>query len=321
MLLSSTAFILGLAALFWSAERFIRSAAYAAKYFHLPPLLIGMVIVGFGTSVPELAVSILAAAQGNPGIAIGNAYGSNIINIALILGLTALLSPVIVHSSVIRQELPILIGTTGLSIWLLWDMRISRLDSLLLLILFFGLICWNILQGIKKHNDALEIEVAHELAQYQLTIQQAMMWLITGLILLIISSRVLLWGAVNIAHQFGINETIIGLTIVAFGTSLPELASSIIAVQKNEHDLALGNIIGSNLFNTLAVVGFAGIISPMAVEPSVLYRDMPVMSSLTVFLFISCFSIKKPGFINRFEGLILLITYFLYTAFLIYTLF
>jgi cation:H+ antiporter len=311
----------GLALLVWSADRFVEGSASTARYFGMPPLLIGMVIVGFGTSAPEMVVSALAASQGNPGIALGNAYGSNITNIALILGLTALISPIGVHSQVLRKELPILTAITALAAWQLWDGEITRVDAFVLLGVFVGLMTWTIWQGMQKSVDAFGVEIEQELVVHAMPLRRAIFWLVVGLLLLIVSSRILVWGAVEIAHAFGVSDLIIGLTIVAIGTSLPELASSIIATRKGEHDIALGNILGSNLFNTLTVVGIAGAIHPMTVGPEVFSRDILVMAALTVSLFVIGYGFRGPGRINRFEGGALLASYVGYTAYLVSTVF
>lgn len=321
MTLAIIAVVLGLVLLVWSADRFVEGSASTARHFGMPPLLIGMVIVGFGTSAPEMVVSALAASQGNPGIALGNAYGSNITNIALILGLTALISPIAVHSQVLRKELPILTAVTALAAWQLWDGHISRLDAVILLCVFAGLMAWTIWQGLRKQSDALGSEMQQELDQTIMPIRRAVYWLILGLVLLIVSSRILVWGAVEIAHVFGVSDLIIGLTIVAVGTSLPELASSIIAARKGEHDIALGNILGSNLFNTLAVVGIAGMIHPLSVGPEVFNRDMLVMIALTVSLFVFGYGFRRAGRINRAEGAALMAAYVAYTTYLISTVF
>jgi len=321
MTLPIIAVIVGLLLLVWSADRFVEGSASVARHFGMPPLLIGMVIVGFGTSAPEMVVSALAASQGNPGIALGNAYGSNITNIAMILGLTALISPIAVHSQVLRTELPILTVVTALAAWQLWDGEISRHDAVVLLVVFGVLMVWTIWQGLRKKEDALGSEMEQELAVRSMPIRRAVSLLVAGLVMLIVSSRILVWGAVEIAHGFGVSDLIIGLTIVAVGTSLPELASSIIAARKGEHDIALGNILGSNLFNTLAVVGIAGMIHPLAVGPEVFNRDMLVMAALTLSLFgIGC-GFRGPGRINRIEGAVLLACYVGYTAYLVSTAF
>lgn len=311
----------GLALLVWSADRFVEGSAATARHFGMPPLLIGMVIVGFGTSAPEMVVSALAATQGNPGIALGNAYGSNITNIALILGITAMISPIAVHSQVLRKQLPMLTAVTALAAWQIWDGEITRVDAFVLLGVFGGLMAWTIRQGMQKKADALGSEMEQELGVHTTPIWRAIVWLVVGLILLIASSRILVWGAVEIARGFNVSDLIIGLTIVAVGTSLPELASSIIATRRKEHDIALGNVLGSNLFNTLAVVGIAGTIQPMTVGPEVFSRDMLVMAALTISLFIIGYGFRGPGRINRFEGGALLACYVGYTAYLISTVF
>lgn len=321
MSLAIAAIITGLILLVWSADRFVEGAATTARHFGMPALLIGMVIVGFGTSAPEMVVSALAATQGNPGIALGNAYGSNITNIALILGITALISPIVVHSQVLRRELPLLTILSLAAAWQLWDGHLSRADAVLLLLVFVALMGWTIWQGMRQKKDEFGLEMDGKLEQRQMPLKQAIFWLIVGLILLIISSRVLVWGAVDIAHALGVSDLIIGLTIVAVGTSLPELASSVIAARKGEHDIALGNIVGSNLFNTLAVVGIAGLIHPMAVGPEVLSRDVLVMIALTLSLFVMGMGVRGPGRINRVEGGILLTAYIAYTAYLVSTVF
>ena len=321
MTIAFLAVALGLALLVWSADRFVEGSASTARHFGMPPLLIGMVIVGFGTSAPEMVVSALAASQGNPGIALGNAYGSNIANIALILGLTALISPLAVHSQVLRKELPILTAVTALAAYQLWDGELTRFDSLVLLGVFGGLMAWTIWQGLRKKADALGNEMERELEVHAMPIGRAIFWLAVGLVLLIASSRILVWGAVEIAHGFGVSDLIIGLTIVAVGTSLPELASSVVAARKGEHDIALGNILGSNLFNTLAVVGIAGTIRPMTVSREVFSRDILVMVVLTLSLFVIGYGFRGPGRINRFEGAALLAGYMGYTAYLVTSVF
>jgi cation:H+ antiporter len=318
MEMAVAAVIAGLIVLVWSADRFVTGAAAAAQHFGMPPLLIGMVVVGFGTSAPEMVVSTLAAVQGSPGIALGNAYGSNIANIALILGITALISPVMVHSAVLKKELPILTLITAVSVWLMADLTVSRLDAMILLGLFAGLMGWTILQGIRQKTDSLAGQMQARASEPALSIKRSVFWLIAGLFLLILSSRILVWGAVELARIFHVSDMIIGLTIVAVGTSLPELASSIIAARRNEHDIALGNVLGSNLFNTLAVVGIAGAIHPFAAESAILYRDMAVMGGLTLSLFIIGYGFRGgPGRINRLEGAVLLVVYLGYTLYLI----
>lgn len=325
MLTALLAIAAGLVILVWSAGRFVDGAAVTARHFNIPPLIIGMVIIGFGTSAPEMVVSALASWQGNPGIALGNAYGSNITNIALILGITALISPILVDSQVLRRTLPILTLVTLLAAWQLLDDFISRTDALVLLGVFACIMVWTVVQGQRDQraasHDALGVEIIAELDTRVMPLRKAVMWTVIGLLLLIVSSRILVWGAVTIAQGLGVSDLIIGLTVIAVGTSLPELASSVIAARKGEHDMALGNILGSNLFNTLAVVGIAGVIHPMGVGHEVLTRDVAVMVGLTVSLFVIGYGFKGQGRINRFEGLILMSVYFAYTAWLISSVF
>lgn len=318
MLLPIFAIIGGLLLLIWSADRFVDGAAATARHFGMPQLLIGIVIIGFGTSAPEMIVSALSALNGNPGIALGNAYGSNITNIGLILGLTALVLPLAVNSQVLKQELPVLIFVTALSAFLIMDGDVLRLDAWILLGIFFIYMGWTIWTGLRNRDDSLVHDVKEELQEQEyMSLAKALMWVVIGLALLMGSSQLLVWGAVEIARYFGVSDLVVGLTIVAVGTSLPELASSIAAARKNEVDLAVGNIIGSNLFNTLAVVGLAGAIAPMQIEQEVFTRDMPVMSVLTVLLLV--FGFGKKGQINRVKGLILLLAYIGYNFYLFKT--
>lgn len=320
MIYATIAVFVGLALLLWSADKFVDGAASLASHFGMPPLLIGMVILGFGTSAPEMLVSALAAVQGNPGLALGNAYGSNIANIALVLGLTALISPIAVQSKVLRKELPVLAAITGLAVFQLLDGELSQVDAWILLGVFFTLFGWTIYEGMQTGEDKLSQELELNMPERVIPVRSSWLWLIAGLIVLIASSRLLVWGAVELARNFGVSDLIIGLTIVAIGTSLPELMSSVIAARKGEHDMALGNVIGSNLFNTLAVVGIAGAIQPFSVDSSIITRDMGVMSALTLSLFVLGFQLR-PGSrrINRFEGGLLLCGFVFYLGYLIHT--
>ncbi|MDQ8205589.1 calcium/sodium antiporter [Pelagicoccus sp. SDUM812003] len=318
MTLAIIAIIAGLVLLVWSADRFVEGSASAAKHFGMSPLLIGMLVVGFGTSAPEIVVSVLSSFQGNSGIALGNAYGSNIANIAFILGLTALINPVSVRSSILRSELPVLVGVTAIAAAQLLDGTISRLDSLVLLAVFAGFVLWSIRQSRRTTGDPLGSEIEEEQkSKPTMSLKKALAWLSIGLLLLIASSRLLVWGAVEIAQGLGVSDLVIGLTIVAVGTSLPELASSIIAARKGEHDIAFGNVLGSNLFNTLAVVGVAGLVNPIAASPEVLHRDVLTMGLLTFALFALGHGFGRQGRINRFEGGILIVSYAAYLGVLL----
>lgn len=319
MLLPILAIIAGLAILIWSADKFVEGASGIAVHFGLPPLLIGMVIVGFGTSAPELTVSTISALQNNPGIALGNAYGSNVANIGLILGITAIVSPIATHSKILKTELPVLTGITLVSIILLWDLELTRVEAVIALGLFAAIMSWQVWQGFRESSDPLGDEFAHELGARPSTLGRSFAWLVLGLVLLIASSRTMVWGAVEIAHALGVSDLVIGLTIVAIGTSLPELASSISAVRKGEHDIALGNVLGSNLFNTLAVVGLAGVINPFVTQKEILTRDFPVMLVFTLSLFAICYRRHGQGRINRYEGALLLLAFVGYNAWIYFT--
>lgn len=319
MILPLLSIVAGLALLLWSAERFIAGAASTARYLGMPSLLIGMLVIGFGTSAPEIFVSALSASQGNPGLALGNAYGSNITNIALILGLTALIQPIAVNSKVLNMELPILTAVTILSGWLLYDGALQRSDAQIMLGLAVLLIGWSHWYGMRDKDDSFGAEVQHELEEHGLSPGRAVIWVLVGLVFLIASSHMLVWGAVEVAQAMGVSDLLIGLTIVAIGTSLPELAATIVATRRGEHDMAIGNIIGSNLFNTVGVVGIAGVISPFDVGSEVFSRDMSVMFMLTVSLFIFGYAFRGPGTgrLNRWEGAILLCSYLAYNFWLI----
>ena len=317
MLLPALAILGGFILLVWSADRFVDGAAATAKHMGLPSLLIGMVIVGFGTSAPEMVVSAMAAMDGNPALALGNGLGSNIVNISLVLGATALIAPMTVHSKIIQKEIPLLIAISLLTGFFLWDLSLTFTESLILLAGFFVIVGWSIYAALNNKGDALESEFEEELSN-AMTLGKAIFWLILGLAVLVGSSRILVWGSVEIAQQFGVSDLIIGLTIVALGTSLPELAATIVAAKKGEHDIAIGNIIGSNMFNLLAVIGIAGTINPMFdLAPEVLWRDWTVMLGLIVALLLMAYGFGRGHKINRIEGGIFLGVYIAYNAYLI----
>ncbi|QKX15587.1 calcium/sodium antiporter [Microbulbifer sp. YPW1] len=320
MILALLAILAGFVLLMWSADRFVDGAAATAKHAGMPSLLIGIVIVGFGTSAPEMVVSALAALDGSPGLALGNAYGSNIANTGLILGATALVIPLTVNSKIIRKELPLLLVITCITAAFFWNGGLSRTESVILLAGFFSLIGWSVFSALRGKGDAIEGEYDSELAEHDMPLGKALFWVVAGLILLIVSSRMLVWGAVTIAQQLGVSDLIIGLTIVALGTSLPELAATVAAARKGEHDIAIGNVVGSNMFNLLAVVGIAGAIAPMPiVPPELITRDWPMVMGLTIALFIFGYGFRgRQGRINRFEGAALLLAYVVYTGYLIY---
>jgi cation:H+ antiporter len=319
MLLATLAIIVGFALLVWSADKFVEGAAASANYAGMPPLLIGMIVVGFGTSAPEMVVSAMAAMEGSPALALGNALGSNIVNITLILGVTAMIAPIAIHSSIIRKELPILLIVTAVLGAMLWNHQISAVEAWILIGGFLLLIGWSIWSAFRSKGDPLEQQFAQELSTNVITLKAAIVWLIVGLALLIASSRILVWGAVEIAQQLGVSDLLIGLTIVALGTSLPELATSIMAARKGEHDIVVGNIVGSNMFNTLAVIGIAGIIEPIAnISAEVFWRDWTSMLFVTALLMLLAVRFGKSQSINRGEGVLLLLCYLGYNTYLIY---
>ncbi|MCO6411508.1 MAG: calcium/sodium antiporter [Thiogranum sp.] len=315
------AVVAGFALLAWGAERFVVGAAGSARLLGVSPLLIGLTIVGFGTSAPEILVSAVAALKGNPGLAIGNAIGSNITNIALILGATALITPLTMHSRLVRRELPVLIATTLVAWWLLSDGELQFTDGLILMAGLAALVGWIIHAGLTARNgpDPMAAEYEAEIPT-DLSMPQALFWLAAGLVVLVASSRMLVWGAVGVAEYFGVSDLIIGLTIVALGTSLPELAASVASALKNEHDIAIGNVVGSNMFNLLAVLGLPGILAPSAVEAAVVTRDVPLMIALSVALLLMAYGFRgRGGRINRLQGALLMAVYFGYQGLLYFT--
>lgn len=322
MLLSSIAILSGFLLLIWSADRFVIGASGIALNFGVSPLVIGLTIVGFGTSAPEMIVSGVAAYEGTPNLAVGNALGSNITNIALVLGITALVTPLMVHSKILKREYPIMFMIMILAWGLLWDGELSPTDGYILILGMFALMAFITLMGLHEkkqlnEKDPLDEEFNEEIPR-DMSTSAAFFWLFLGLIILLVSSRLLIWGAVNIAHAFHISDLVIGLTIVAIGTSLPELAASITSALKGEHEIAIGNIIGSNMFNLLGVLGIPAIMTGalfdlnITLDPSVLNRDYPVMMALSILLFVFAYGFKGKGRLNRLEGGVLLMCYMAY---------
>lgn len=317
MALALLAILIGFVILVWSADRFVDGAAATAAHLGVPSLLIGMVIVGFGTSAPEMVVSAIAALDGSPSLALGNALGSNIVNTGLILGITAMVAPIAVHSKIVRKELPLLLLLGLATGGFLLDYTITRLEAGLLLAGFFALIGWSIVSGLRGDDDALAAETEQEMAGHDMSLAMGLFWLACGLLLLIVSSRILVWGAVTVAQSLGISDLIIGLTIVALGTSLPELAASVAAIKKGEDDIAIGNVVGSNMFNLLAVTGIAGTIAPMTgLQAEVLTRDWLVMMLLTAALLIMAYGRGGKGQVNRAKGLTLVVGFIAYNVWL-----
>ena len=307
----------GLALLVWSANRFILGAAALAVNLGVPTIIIGMVIMGFGTSAPEMFVAATASLNGNPGVAVGNAIGSNIANIALVLGISALVSPILVRSGTLKRELPVLfLVSLGLLVLML-DLELSRVDGAILLVGTVQMIGWMLWLARNKRDadDPLEQEFESEMPR-NISTKFAIFWSILGLILLLVSSQILVWGAVNVAKAFGISDLIIGLTIIAVGTSLPEIAVSVLGSLKGEDDMAIGNVIGSNLFNILAVLGIGAVIEPAPLTMQVLTRDYVTMLVLTIVLFVIGYGFRGQGRINRLEASMLVCAYIAYLVWL-----
>jgi len=314
MLMSIAAVVAGLALLVWSADRFVEGAAAVAHKLGVSHLIIGITVIGFGTSAPEILVSIMAVIEGIPDIAIGNALGSNIANIGLILGLTALLVPVPVAAGLMRAEYPMLAVATLVLAVCLYDLQLTWFEGVILV----GLLVATMGLMIRMHRragDSVDVDEIDE----SMPMRAAWLWVLVGLLLLVGSSRLLVWGASNIAIELGVSELVIGLTIVAVGTSLPELAASLASLKKSVPDLAVGNVIGSNLFNSLAVVGIPPMLGEFSVDPHVLSRDLPVMVVLTVALFLmSSLPHASTVYLSRLKGLLLLLAFLGYQGYLYY---
>ncbi len=292
--------LIGFALLLWSADRFVIGAVGLAKNLNISPLVIGVVIIGFGTSAPELLISGVSAWHGNSGLAIGNAIGSNITNIALILGVTACLTPIIISRQVMLREFPLLFVAMGLAWFLLRDSILSLTDALILLaalVIVIGYLATSS-ASCKQEED-----------EQDCTIAKSLLWTILGLVLLLISSNILVSYSVKLAQLFGISDLVIGLTIVAIGTSLPELAASVTGALKLHTDLAIGNVLGSNIFNTLGVISVPGLINAYTIPSEVFTRDFPIMVGLTVFLLGLAYFTHKGKGMHRASGILLLICF------------
>lgn len=306
MLLHVSIFIVGLIVLSWSADRFVYGAAGLAKNIGISPMMIGLTIVAMGSSAPEIVVSAIASANGNMNTAVGNALGSNITNVALVLGITALVKPLVVASTTLRRELPALLIISLIAIGFLIDGKLVTYEGIILLGLFvfvLAMMAWLSLQVDKE--DPLVKETADEVPT-GVSNTAALVWIGVGLILLPLSAHFMVDSAVEIARYLGMSDLVIGLSIIAFGTSLPELAASVAGVLKGEDDLALGNIIGSNIFNLLAVLGMPGLIAPGLLDPDVYHRDIYVMLGLTLLLFLFSFDLIGKRIISRANGGILI---------------
>jgi len=304
MLLASLAIIIGFLLLVWGADRFVDGASSIAKNFRIPPMIIGLTIVSLGTSFPEMLIAAMAAIGGNSDLGIGNALGSNIANIGLVLGFTALIAPLTVKSLTLRREFPVLFLVMFLAFALMADGDLNRWDGVTLVVGLAILLWWLVKLGKRDRHDPMEEEFA-DIIPAHMSMKVSVLWFLVGLLVLLFSSRLVVWGAVEIAQILGISDLVIGLTIVAIGTSLPELVASIVSVLKNEAELAIGNVIGSNMFNMLAVLSMPALIHPHAFSSDILLRDLPVMFAFTVAMFVMAFGFRSQGSINRLEGALL----------------
>jgi len=322
LLYPSLAIIIGFVVLVWGADKFVLGGAASARCFGVSPMIIGLTIIGFGTSAPEMLVSAVAALEGTPNLAIGNAIGSNITNIALVLGVAAMATPLMVKSQILKREYPIMFAVMLLALLVMWDLKLNYVDGIILLVGLVFIMGWMVKVGLNENKlsnnqvndtteqDPLESEFESEIPNLKLSV--ALFWLIFGFVLLLASSKVLVWGAVEVAQFFGVSELVIGLTIVALGTSLPELAATVMSALKGEHDMAIGNIIGSNIFNLLAVIGIPALITPIVLEENVLQRDFLSMIGISLVLFVLAYGFRGNGRINRVEGFLLFSLYIAY---------
>jgi len=319
MLLACLSILAGLTVLVWSADKFVFGAAALARNLGLPPLVIGLTIIAMGSSAPEMLVAATASINGKPDTAIGNAIGSNITNITLVLGLTALLRPMLVSSTTLYREMPMVLLTSLLAGWVLWDGQLTSPEGVLLLSLFLVVISGLCLLAIKRpQTDDPMVADAQQEVPANVPTGRAILWLSVGLLLLPLSADWLVDGAVTVAHYFGISDLVIGLTIIAIGTSLPELAACIASVIKREDDLAIGNIIGSNIFNILAVLAVPGLLAPGMFDPAAVTRDYRYMLAATLALLLMCFRFRGQRRISRWEGGILLLGFIAYQTLLFY---
>jgi cation:H+ antiporter len=309
MLLAVIQLVAGFLLLVWGADRLVSGASATARNLGVSPLIIGLTIIGFGTSAPELVVSAVATLKGNSGLAVGNAIGSNMTNMGLVLGLTALIYPLRLESTALKREYPMLLLVMLVCFMMALNGSYSHLEGWILIFSLLMVIIWIIRIGLHRPlSDPLAEEFDAEIPKGVPT-KIAIFWLLVGLVVLPVSSIFLVEGAITIARFLNVSDTVIGLTIVALGTSLPELATAITAALNREDDLAIGNIIGSNIFNLLGVLGIAAIIGPVNLLPIILTRDFPAMFLITGILYLMASDFRGPGRIGRRSGSVLLIMF------------
>ncbi len=309
--------VCGLVLLVWGADRFVHGAAASARNMGIAPLLIGLTVVAFATSSPEILVSVVASLRGEPTLAIGNAIGSNIVNIGLVLGMTALIRPIKLESATLRREMPALLAVSLLTVSLFLDTYLSRIDGIVMLTGLVIVMIWLARLGSRSAaNDPIKRDYEAEIPT-DVSMKMAITWTVVGLVTLLIGAEWLVTGAIGIAQNLGVSEVVIGITIVALGTSLPELTVSIVSALKGEYGLAIGNIVGSNIFNLLAVIGIAATIEPAALAPSVLSLHIFVMVAFTLVLFAMTYDYDGKAKLSRMEGIALLIAYVAYESYVV----
>ena len=317
MLGSAFEVIVGLLFLIWGADRFVHGAAATARNLGIPPLLIGLTIVAMATSAPEILVSVVAALRGEPDLAIGNAIGSNIANVGLVLGVVALLRPVELKSATLRREMPALLAVSLLTVSLFLDSYLGRVDGLVLLAGLVIVMIWLIRLGLRSSaGDPLQAEFDAEIPKH-MSMRVAVFWLVVGIATLLLGAHWMVDGAIDIAKILGVSEVVIGITMVALATSIPELAVSVVSAFRGEYGLAIGNIVGSNIFNLLAVIGVAATIHPAVLPPSVLSLHIFVMVAFTLVLFAMTYEYEGRGQITRVEGLALIAAYLAYQGYVV----
>lgn len=318
MLIALAQILAGFVLLVWAADRLITGASALARNLGVSPLMVGLTIVGFGTSAPELVVSAMAALRGSPSLAVGNAIGSNIANIGLILGLTAMIYPLRVEPTAMKREMPVLGMAMVLTLALMWNLTLSRFDGATLLVSLVLVMCGVTLLGLRRGKQDPVVESLAAGIPGRMSSMHAGLWVLFGLTLLPLSSHVMVTGAVTLATLIGVSEAVVGLTIVAFGTSLPELAAALISAVKKEDDIAIGNIIGSNLFNLLGVLGIAAVLHPMVIERFLLYRDLSVMFLITVVLVLLIWRRGGTRDIGRASGAVLFLMFASYIGLVVW---
>jgi len=305
--------VLGLVLLYFGAEGLVRGSSSLALRLGLSPLVVGLTVVAFGTSTPELVVSLKAAYLGQGDISVGNVVGSNICNIGLILGFSALIIPIKVASQIVRIDTPIMIGATGLALLFLRDGSLSRTEGIILFVLLIAYVIFSVIIAKKDATDPLAAEFGEEIKVSKSGVAVDLLMVAGGLVLLVLGARFLVDAAIDIAKSAGLSEAVIGLTIVAIGTSLPEFATSLVAALKKEADIAVGNVIGSNIFNIFCILGISATVTPLS-SSGITAIDLGVMAAFAVVLWI----FSRTGFrITRFEGFVLLAAYVGFVAWLV----